>query len=127
MKRTATDDASDFFKGRRRVQFFAEQRDDLFHALGGKPLLPLAEQFLFSRRDKKQFRRHFQGFRLIPNRLRQREHRRVAQAREQLLLAARQPRRRRDGGFFGLSGDDFAHERMQRRDEFAQVPPQEIE
>ena len=89
--------------------------------------MPLAEQFLLARRDKEKFRRDFQRLGLIPDGLRQREHRRLAQAREQLLLPAGQPRRRRDGGFFRLAGNDFAHERMQRRGRIRRAAAAEIQ
>ena len=52
MKRAATDRATEFLERRRRLPDFSRStRDDFFHALGGKPLLPLAEQFLLARRD----------------------------------------------------------------------------
>ena len=118
--------AAEFLQRGRRGQIFAQHGDDFFHALGGNALLPLAEQFLFARRDKEEFRRDLQRLGLIPDGLREREHGRVAQAREQLLLPAGQPRRRRDGGILRLSGDNFAHERMQRRGKIAQMPPQKF-
>ena len=126
MKRTATDRAAEFFQRRRLRQFLAQNGDHFFHAFGAQTLLPLAEQFLLARRDEEKFRRDFQRLGLIPDGLREREHRRFAQAGQQLLLPARQPGRRRDGGFFGLSRDDFTHERMQGRDKFAEMPPQKF-
>ena len=90
-------------------------------------MLPPAEKFLSARRYEEKFRRHFQRLRLIPNRLRERQHWHFAQAGEQLLLSAGQSRCRRNCGFFRLAGHNIAHERMQQRDKIAQMPPLKIE
>ena len=70
MKRTAAHGASDLLKARRVRQFFPEQCHHFFYPFSRKPLLPLTKQFLFTRRDKEQFRRQFQRLGLIPNWLR---------------------------------------------------------
>ena len=127
MKRTATHRAADFFQRRRLGQFFAQHADDFFHALGGKPLLPLAEQFLFARRDEET----------IPPPLPAPwpDTRRFAPAAStgaSRRLASNCCCRlvSRVGGatadFSDWPADDFAHERMQRRRKIAQMPPQKI-
>jgi len=105
-------------------QFSRAARPRLFPHVAGDALLSLAEQFLFARRDKEKFRRD-----LAPwpdtRRIARARAPALAQARKQLLLrlvtASAASRR-----ISPTSGNNFAHERMQRGDKFAQMPPQKF-
>src|SRR6202790_1322112 len=126
IKRTAPSRLAYFFQTGWIRYSLPQQSDHFFDPFNRKPLLSMAKEFLIILRDKKQFRCQFHRLRLIPDRLGHCQHRRLAQAGEQLQLTSRQSCGRCNRRLLGLTRYHVADQGMEGGDEFPQMSPQKI-